>query len=532
MSSGLEERLKKALAGRSPAEMNEFQFLNLEMVKVETGDRWIDVRKKIYSVAAHFVEKRVHPDDVVVRCRGGFILIFAHLSAEESRARLEALSQELNVFFLGDQILKNLDINACARKVNAAEFAQFIQMSAQADPAEAAAGGRRRAAKAPDDAPGKDAKWAQGDKREKSATVLGRETGSPVPKPVARWVEGDAASPAQKSGLQTEARNAAKATGRWQEREASKSSQPPYPGGVEIGREGARSNPRIARSKDSETANVMSEPALADPVQADSTRQWDDIIFKPCWDAAENAICSNICLARRFEGGAVYYGRDTLLGSRAADLHSALDRAVAIAAQRGFQKMYARGDSCNICIPVHYDTIRTVADRVSYFSILQVVPPHLRRHFFLRVDHIPADAPLAQMQDMFRSMKWFGSNLFATIPFDQTDLSRFEDCGIDIFGADIPASIRAGEISDAHIEMLGRRTKAAQQQGAGTALNQVDSFEALVAGISVGIRGFAGDAIGTDTALPVPKHAVPFAALLARAEEIRESDQELLGYGS
>ena len=168
MSSGLEERLKKALAGRSPAEMNEFQFLNLEMVKVETGDRWIDVRKKIYSVAAHFVEKRVHPDDVVVRCRGGFILIFAHLSAEESRARLEALSQELNVFFLGDQILKNLDINACARKVNAAEFAQFIQMSAQADPAEAAAGGRRRAAKAPDDAPGKDAKWAQGDKREKS----------------------------------------------------------------------------------------------------------------------------------------------------------------------------------------------------------------------------------------------------------------------------------------------------------------------------------------------------------------------------
>ena len=499
MSSGLEERLKKALAGRSPAEMNEFQFLNLEMVKVETGDRWIDVRKKIYSVAAHFVEKRVHPDDVVVRCRGGFILIFAHLSAEESRARLEVLSQELNVFFLGDQILKNLDINACARKVNAAEFAQFIQMSAQADPAEAAAGGRRRAAKAPDDAPGKDAKWAQGDKREKSATVLGRETGSPVPKPVARWVEGDAASPAQKSGLQTEARNAAKATGRWQEREASKSSQPPYPGGVEIGREGAGSNPRIARSKDSETANVMSEPALADPVQA---------------------------------GGAVYYGRDTLLGSRAADLHSALDRAVAIAAQRGFQKMYARGDSCNICIPVHYDTIRTVADRVSYFSILQVVPPHLRRHFFLRVDHIPADAPLAQMQDMFRSMKWFGSNLFATIPFDQTDLSRFEDCGIDIFGADIPASIRAGEISDAHIEMLGRRTKAAQQQGAGTALNQVDSFEALVAGISVGIRGFAGDAIGTDTALPVPKQAVPFAALLARAEEIRASDQELLGYGS
>ncbi|WP_417481091.1 hypothetical protein [Maricaulis sp.] len=276
----------------------------------------------------------------------------------------------------------------------------------------------------------------------------------------------------------------------------------------------------------------MSEPALAEPMPIDVPRQWDDIIFKPCWDALHNAVCSNICLARRFKDGAVYYGRDTLLDSRAPDQHTALDRAVAIAAQRGFQKMYVRGDNCNICIPVHYDTIRTVADRVSYFSILQVVPVHLRRHFFLRVDHIPGDAPLAQMQDMFRSMKWFGSNLFATVPFDQTDLSRFEDCGIDIFGADIPAAVRAGEISDAHIEFLDRRTKAAEQQGAGTALNQVDSFEALVAGISVGVRGFAGDAVGTDSVLPVPEHEVPFATLLERAEAIRDSDRALLGCAS
>ncbi|SDL62109.1 hypothetical protein [Maricaulis salignorans] len=531
MSSGLEERLKKALAGRSPAEMNEFQFLNLEMVKVETGDRWIEVRKKIYSVATHFVEKRVHPDDVVVRCRGGFILIFAHLSAEESRARLEVLSQELNVFFLGDQILKDLDINASARKVNAAEFAQFIQMSAQADPGEAVSGGRRRTAEQPAAPSGRDRKLARNGKQGR-APALGRDAGSPVPESVARWVEGQSASSASSSGLQAEPRTVPRPVGRWQEAPVSNSGQPEYTGAMVPGRDKARAPARLAYSAADAAANVMSEPALLEPVPVDITQLWDDIIFKPCWDATHNAICSNICLARRFKDGAVSYGRDTLMGSRAPELHSALDIAVAIAAQRGFQRGYARGDSCDICIPVHYDTIRTVADRVNYFSILQVVPPHLRRHFFLRVDHIPHDAPLAQMQDMFRSMKWFGSNLLATVPFDQTDLSRFEGCGIDIFGADIPAAIRAGGISDEHIELLGRRTKAASQQGAGTALSQVDSFEALVAGISVGVRGFAGDAIGTDAALPIPNQALSFVALRQRAEDMRDFDCELLGYGS
>lgn len=523
MQSGLEERLKKAMAGRPRAQMNEFQFLNLEMVKAESGDRWIAVRKKVYGVAAHFVEKRVGADDVVVRCRGGFILIFADLSAEASRARLEEISHELNLFFLGDQILKNLEITSHARKVDAAEFAKFIQMSAAAAPEDAAEGGRRRAPA--DQAPaGKDASWRQDDARVRTDGALSREASSPVPEKFARWVDGEAASQSASSGLTEEARRNVRNSARWQDArpETARAAQRQHsdvPHRESVGQANWRGG--------GETVSEMDEPGLPAAVFVESKPHWDDIVFKPAWDAKMNAITSNLCLARRIKDGAVYYGRDTLLGSGSLELNNALDRAVAIAAQRGYQRVYAQGESCNICIPVHYDTIQSVTDRISYFSILQVVPQHLRRHFFLRVDHIPPGAPISQMQELFRSMKCFGSNLLALLPYSQTDLSRFDGCGVDIFGSALPVSRRNGELSDDEIAALGQRAKAAGKLKAATFLTQVDDIAGLTAGVSAGVKVFVGDAVGPETALPTAPRALPFTALLERAEGIHEIEQDL-----
>lgn len=503
--------------------MNEFQFLNLEMVKAESGDRWIAVRKKVYGVAAHFVEKRVRADDVVVRCRGGFILIFANLSAEDSRTRLEEISHELNLFFLGDQILKNLEITSHARRVDAAEFANFIQMSAAAEPEGAAACDRRQV---PADAAvsGKDANWQLDDARSPTGAALSPEASSPVPEKFARWVDGGAAPHSADSGLTEEARRNAHKSARWQDTKTEPSGVAQHQNS-EMPRRGPAGQAKWQGGV--ETTSQMDEPGLPAAVFVESKPYWDDIVFKPAWDSKLNAISSSICLARRIKDGAVYYGRDALMGNGSPELHSALDRAVAIAAQRGYQRVYAQGESCNICIPVHYDTIQSVTDRISYFSILQVVPQHLRCHFFLRVDYIPPGAPISQMQELFRSMKCFGSNLLALLPYSQTDLSRFEGCGIDIFGSALPAGRRTGEISDDEIASLGRRAKAAGKLTAATFLTQVDDFAGLAAGVSAGVRVFVGDAVGPETALPVAPRALPFAALLERAEDMREIEQGL-----
>lgn len=466
---GLEARLKKALAGKSPADLNAFQFLSLDMVKAETADRWIEVRKKVYNVAAHFVEKRLGEDDVLVRCRGGFILIFAHLSGRAAEDRLATISQDINIFFLGDRILCHLDISSSPQTLDATAFARVMREHAD----EALLDGRRRsdpksaAARAGGETG--EAHWKAGDMRDASSApaVDAANTGRPAPRtPDATKIE----RPSDRMAWKTSAQ---------------------------------------ARHPHRESEPVLSaRPAV--PQQA-----WDDIVFRPCWDVTPGEIAANICLARKTRGQVTRYGRDTFGGQAPVEAHRDLDRAVAVAAQRGFLKLHTRGEVCIVAIPVHYETIRSVQDRIGYFSILQSVPQHLRCHFFLRVDDIPPGAPMGQMQEIFRSMKIFGSHLLATVPFEQTDLGRFEGCRIDIFGCHLPQRLRTDPASEADIELMRQRAKKAAAMHAGTALIGVDRFDVLASGVSAGVKTFAGHAIGPVDVDPAPTHPISFGDLHA-----------------
>ena len=482
MDDSLESKLKKALAGRGAADMGQFEFLNLDMVRAEAGDKWIQVRKKIYSVSAHFVEKRLHADDVVMRCRGGVILIFAHLNSAQARDRVGAISSELNRFFLGDQILKDLEIRAEAKTVSAAEFAQILQMTS----------GARAGDDTTPKAPG--ATW----KNKPDGT-----SGGP-PRAVAGWTDG--------AGPKTTANGAS-----WENDELVARDRRERSAGdeVELGGESDRSGWRDA----AEGAGATADSKIPDAVFTEPAAHWDDIIFKPFWDAKLGVISANLCLARRIRNGKALYGRDTLRGETSKSLQLQLDRSVAMAAQRGFQQMFAQGAPCAIAIPVHYDTVRGVQERVAYFSILQSVPQNLRRYFYLRVDNIPEGAPLGQMQEIFRSMKFFGSNLLAKIPLNFTNMKSFEGCRIDLFGSEVPDNKTAANFKDAEVQALAARNKVCKDMSAGCFLTHVSSFDLLNLGISTGVRFFSGTAIGVETALPSPVTPLSFVDLHQRQQE-------------
>jgi len=498
MDQSLESKLKKALAGRDAADMGQFEFLNLDMVRAEAGDKWIEVRKKIYSVSAYFVEKRLHADDVVMRCRGGFILIFAHLNGAQARDRVGATSAELNRFFLGDQILKDLEVRAEAKSVSAAEFAQILQMTSKP----------RAMSDTPQKAP--EAKW----KNKPDGTPGG------PPRGAAGWTDGD--------GPKTAANGA-----RWKDGDPSR---PPSAGSrpneddepvardrrdrgaaaeVETGGKSGKSGWQAAV----EGASARADSEIPDAIFTEPAAHWDDIIFKPFWDAKLGVISANLCLARRIRNGKALYGRDTLRGDTCKSLQIQLDRSVAMAAQRGFQQMFAQGAPCAIAIPVHYDTVRSVQERVAYFSILQSVPQNLRRYFYLRVDNIPDGAPLGQMQEIFRSMKFFGSNLLAKIPLNFTNVKSFEGCRIDLFGSEVPDNKTAANFKDAEVQALAARNKACKDMSAGCFLTHVSSFDLLNLGISTGVRFFSGTAIGAETALPSPVTPLSFVDLHQRQQE-------------
>ena len=451
MSPELRQKLKKALAGRQSVDMGQFQFLNLERVRLRAGADWPRLREKVYETSTEFIESRLAPDDVMIRVQGGFLIIFSIADVEASEDMIQAISGELNAFFLGEAGLEDVRAEGEARDVPTTELLEIV---ARSQPHDAEA----------------------------------------LPSAAARTVlTGD------------------------------RSATPPW-----------RASPRAERDDDGRTRWVeapkpeaRARPAIVSEAEAPHSGprpSWDDIVFKPCWDSRKSAISHNICVARKIVRGLAYYGRETLSGTPDREQHRQLDRAVALAAQRGFQRMRAAGQVSMIIVPVHYDSLSSVSRRMEYFSILQPIPEPARRFFLLRVDGIPEGAPMAQMQEVFRSMKHFGAYVLAHNRFGLTGLDRFESCGIGIFSAETPKRLSSGDVDEKDLLTCVDWVSAARALSAETYLTQVDNRGLIEAAMSAGVRYFSGPAIAEETEKPEPVRRLALADILTPPVESDDVD--------
>ena len=428
MPPELKQKLKQVLAGRSSVDMGQFQFLNLDKVREGAGADWERLREKVYEVSSHFIEKRLDPGDVVIRCQGGYLIIFEARDPDASEVAVREIAEELEHFFLGDRELSLLKVLGEARSVPTEELLEIV-------------------ARTQDEAP---------------SPAKPRKSGEARP-------DGDPAPP-------------------WKRDKRAASDDKAITDWKDAPRPEAR--PGYAHRPEA--------------VYKESNAVWDDIVFKPCWDSRRSALLHNICVARRVVKGFAYYGRDTLMGSDDRVLHRKLDESVARAAQRGFQKSWSQGWACAIIVPVHYDTVATLSQRMKYFNILQSVPEAMRRYFFLRVDGVPKGAPLGQMQEIFRSMKPFGAYVLAHLDFGTADLKRFEGCGVGIFGTEVPNRMNEDGPEDHQVLALNDWVASARLLKAETYLTQTATLDVLEAGLSVGVRYFSGPAILPETPLPEP----------------------------
>ncbi|MHA6288046.1 hypothetical protein [Maricaulis sp. CAU 1757] len=440
MPPELKNKLKKALAGRERVDMGQFQFVGLDRVRDQAGADWPQLREKVYEVGDHFIEKRLGEDDAVIRCHGGFLIIFKTLEGEAAEAVVRDIAVELEMFFLGDDLLKQVKVATESRGVSTAELLEIVaQSQPEVTPPPAERKGAKSGASDRDMPVWKSTPTRVVDDSDRT-----------------RWV----AVPAnEKRG-----------------------------GKVAV--------------------------ALPEAEYKEKDGVWDDIVFRPVWDSRKRALIHNFCLARRVVQGVAYYGRDTLMGSDYRDEHRALDKAVALAAQRGFQKVRRAGGKSVIVVPVHYDTIATVSQRMSYFAVLQSVPEPMRKYFFLRVDSVPRGAPIGQMQEIFRSMKHFGAYILAHLDYGQTDLQCFESCGVGIFGADLPERLNDRPPNDKDLQTLMDWQASARLLKAETYLTSITDTEILSAAMSAGVRYFSGDRIAPEAALPAPARALSLDDIL------------------
>ncbi|WP_291845117.1 hypothetical protein [Maricaulis sp.] len=441
MSPELRLKLKTALAGRRSVDMGQFQFLNLDRVRSRAGDDWPRLREKVYETSTQFIERRIGPDDVMIRVQGGFLIIFRASDVEASHLMVEAISGELNSFFLGEAGLEEVRSEAEARDVPTSELLEIVARSQPHDHSNPATG--------------------------KSEAKPGLPADLETP-----WTPAPA----------TERDDDGKT--RW----------------VEAPRPEARDRPSLVR--------VPADSSAA------SQQSWDDIVFRPVWDSRKSFISHHICVARKIVDGFAYYGRETLSGAADREQHQQLDRAVALSAQRGFQRARSAGHGSMIIVPVHYESLSTVSRRMEYFKILQPIPEPARRFFLLRIDGVPDGAPIAQLQEVCRSMKHFGAYVLVHHRFGLTQLDRFESCGIGIFSADTPPRLNDDGAADKDLMTCVAWVSAAIQMSAETSLLEIENTALLEAAISAGVRYFSGQEIAAEVEVPGPPRRLSLSAIL------------------
>lgn len=110
-------------------DIGQLQFINLGAVKRRTGERWESFQEKIFQTGQFFIEKRTDPEDLIIRCRDGFIIVFSELTADAAKKKCAGISKSLNAFFLGREELREIQISISHDTIDASQLRKLAAAS-------------------------------------------------------------------------------------------------------------------------------------------------------------------------------------------------------------------------------------------------------------------------------------------------------------------------------------------------------------------------------------------------------------------
>lgn len=97
--------LKSVLKEQSLASAGSFNFVGLEAIKEEFGERWGDLEDQIHAMVRRVIERRTGPDDLFARHGDlDYLIVFKSLSKSEARQRCADIALEIRGYLsnLGD----------------------------------------------------------------------------------------------------------------------------------------------------------------------------------------------------------------------------------------------------------------------------------------------------------------------------------------------------------------------------------------------------------------------------------------------
>lgn len=128
---------RHSLKGATHLETTQLQLINLDLLKSRYQERWPKVRERIFDTCEQFIQKRMGPDDVVLRANNGFVVLPGPSRKEPAEAFTARIELELKAFFLGTDYLKELGLETETVQIAVAELFGALQ-SPQLDKAASA----------------------------------------------------------------------------------------------------------------------------------------------------------------------------------------------------------------------------------------------------------------------------------------------------------------------------------------------------------------------------------------------------------
>ncbi|MBC7769510.1 MAG: hypothetical protein H7124_12060 [Phycisphaerales bacterium] len=130
----LAARVRAAARDDGLIETAQVKLMGLDDVRRAAGARWPRMREQVRAGSLGLIAQRIGPDDAVIPCGDGFLVVFADSSTEQTQARCREIREALVAFYLGEEGLGALRADVERETVSAAHLAGLVSNGAAAAP--------------------------------------------------------------------------------------------------------------------------------------------------------------------------------------------------------------------------------------------------------------------------------------------------------------------------------------------------------------------------------------------------------------
>ncbi len=130
-------QLKRHLASAEQIDVSRYQFVNMDRVREAAGHRWPELRERAFIASRSIMERHIAEDDLIIQCESGYLVIFKALSGLQAQRLTNTVRAELEEFFLGEDFINQLGVEATSEQLSVEEFAATLASADVDEPREA-----------------------------------------------------------------------------------------------------------------------------------------------------------------------------------------------------------------------------------------------------------------------------------------------------------------------------------------------------------------------------------------------------------